>query len=153
MSERADVRGLHPSFTGLSDASLDRLVSIGTERSYPSGTAIFEADGPADEFFVIRSGVVALQITAPGREPLVVETLGPGELLGVSWAFPPHRWNWSAVARRDVEVVAFDTALIRDAANDDPELRTALLEAVASEAVSRLHATRMRLLDVYRAAS
>lgn len=153
MSGRADIRGLHPSFAGLSDDSLDRLATIGTRRMYPSGAAIFESDAPADEFFVIRSGVVALQMSAPGREPLVVETLGPGELLGVSWAFPPYRWNWSAVAQSDVEMVAYETAMVRDAAHADPELRTALLEAVASEAVSRLHATRMRLLDVYRAAS
>jgi CRP/FNR family cyclic AMP-dependent transcriptional regulator len=148
-----DIRGLHPSFASLSDASLDRLAVIGTERSYPSGSAIFEADGPADEFFVIRSGVVALRMSAPGREPLIVETLGPGELLGVSWAFPPYRWNWSAVAQRDVEAVGFDAATIRDAAHEYPELRAALLEAVASEAVGRLHATRMRLLDVFQAAS
>lgn len=153
MSERADLRGLHPSFTALSDRSLDHLAEIGVECRYGPGTAIFETDGVADRFFVIRRGVVALQVTAPGREPLVVETLGPGELLGVSWAFPPYRWNWSAVAQNEVEVVAFATEMIQTAVRDDPELRTALLEAVASEAIERLHATRMRLLDVYRAAS
>lgn len=153
MNERADLRGLHPSFTDLPDRSLDRLSDAATGRSYQAGAVIFEADGMADEFFVIRSGLAALQMTAPGREPLVVETLGPGELLGISWAFPPYRWNWTAIAQSDTEVVAFETDAIHDAARHDPVLRTALLEAVASESVDRLHATRMRLLDVYRAAS
>lgn len=153
MSDHAELRGLHPSFTDLPERSLDRLAGAATTRQYASGTAIFEADGQAKEFFVIRSGLVALQMTAPGREPLVVETLGPGELLGISWAFPPHRWNWTAIAQSDVEVVAFETDAIHEAAQDDPVLRTALLEAVASESVDRLHATRMRLMDVYRAAS
>lgn len=153
MSEQADLRGLHPSFNELPDSSLDFLADVGTERRYESGALIFEADGTADEFFVIRAGLVALQMTTPGREPLVVETLGPGELLGVSWAFPPFRWNWTAIARGDVDVLAFDAGTIHDAAHEDPMLRAALLEAVASEAVDRLHATRMRLLDIYQAAS
>jgi CRP/FNR family transcriptional regulator, cyclic AMP receptor protein len=153
MSEPADLRNLHPSFSRLPDASVARLAAASSERRYPAGTVIFEADGAADEFFVIRNGLVALQMIAPGRAPLVVETLGPGELLGVSWAFPPYRWNWSAVAQSDVEAVAFQTALVYNAAHEDPVLRAALLEAVASEAIGRLHATRMRLLDVYWAAS
>ena len=153
MSDHADLRGIHPSFNELPDSSLDLLAGAGSERRYQSGTLIFQADGTADEFFVIRAGLVALQMTTPGREPLVVETLGPGELLGVSWAFPPFRWNWTAIAQGDVDVLAFDADRIHDAAHEDPTLRVALLEAVATEAVDRLHATRMRLLDVYRAAS
>ena len=95
----------------------------------------------ADEFFVIRSGIVGLEMPAHGAQPLVLETLGPGELLGVSWAFPPYRWNWRAVAQSDVEAVAFDASAVRDVAKEDQALRMALLEAVASESIDRLHAT------------
>jgi CRP-like cAMP-binding protein len=152
MSE-LDLRRAHPSFEDLPESSLGALASSAEARHYESGTVIFEADTAADEFFIIRTGLVALQMTSLGREPLVVETLGPGELVGVSWAFPPYRWNWRAIAQGDVEVVAFDAAEVRDAAQTDQVLRTALLEAVAIEAIDRLHATRIRLMDIYGAGS
>lgn len=144
-----DFSNIHRTFSDLSESSLNLLEATAADRSYEAGQVIFEAEGGADEFFIIRSGIVALQMTSPGREPLVVETLGTGELLGVSWAFPPYRWSWTAVAQSDVEAVAFDATAVRDAAHRDRTLRTALLEAVATEAVDRLHATRLRLLDIY----
>lgn len=152
MSE-AELQRIHRSFYDLPEPSLAFLAASSGERRYESGGVIFEADGSADEFFIIRSGIVALEMASPGQEPLVVETLGPGELLGVSWAFPPYRWNWRAIARSDVDLVTFDAAGVRQAARQDPLLRTALLEAVATEATDRLHAARIRLLDIYRATS
>ena len=152
MNDKVNLLGLHPSFSELADDSLERLDAAGESRSFAAGDIIFEADGEADRFFVVRSGVVALQMVSPGREPLVVETLGPGELLGVSWAFPPFRWNWTAVAQTDVEAHSFEANLIHDAAHDDSALRAALLEALAIEAIDRLHATRLRLLDIYQGA-
>jgi CRP-like cAMP-binding protein len=147
-----DLRQIHRSLTELPDRSIDLLARNAAERHFEQGTVIFEADGPADEFFIITSGIVALKMAPSGTDPLVLETLGPGELLGVSWAFPPYRWSWRAVAQSEVDAVAFDAEGVRDAAHRDPVLRTALLEAVAIEATDRLHATRMRLLDIYRAA-
>ncbi len=145
-----DLRQIHRSFGELSDGAIELLAATSEERHYDQGSTIFTADADADEFYVIRSGIVALEMPSPDpSSPLVIETLGPGELLGVSWAFPPYRWNWRAVAQTDVDAVAFDAARARDAAHRDPALRMALLEAVAIEAIDRLHATRMRLADIY----
>lgn len=146
---KLELNDIHRSLGNLAPQSLELLADHADERRYEPGSVIFEGDGLADEFFIVRSGVVALEMPSPGRDPLIVETIGPGELLGVSWAFPPYRWNWRATAQSEVDVVAFDAAAVRDSAASDPALRTALLEAVAIEAVDRLHATRMRLLDIY----
>ena len=144
-----DLAGAHPTLAKLPAAALEELAANATTRSYQAGETLFEADTEAVEFFIVRDGLVALEMPTPGHEPLIVETLGPGELVGISWAFEPHRWNWRALAWTDAEVVAFDAAGVRGAANHDPELRIALLEIVAREAVGRLHATRVRLMDVY----
>ncbi len=137
----------------LPDPARRALAATASERSYQAGDTLFESDAEASEFFIVRSGLVALEMPAPGREPLIVETLGPGELVGISWVFEPYRWNWRAFAWSDVTAVAFDAPAVRDAAHQDPALRVALLELVAREAVSRLHATRVRLMDVYGATS
>jgi CRP/FNR family transcriptional regulator, cyclic AMP receptor protein len=147
-----DLRRAHRSFGNLSDEALELLATTAAAGHYEQGDVLFEADGEADEFFVVRSGIVALEMPARGAHPLVLETLGPGELVGVSWAFPPYRWNWRAVAQSEVDAIVFDAQSVRAVAQEDNMLRMALLEAVATEAIDRLHATRMRLLDIYGAA-
>ena len=44
----------------------------------------------------MRGGKVALSAHAPGKGHLLVQTLGPGETLGLSWLFPPYRWQFDA---------------------------------------------------------
>ena len=43
----------------------------------------------ADEFYVLRSGKVAVELDTPRRGPLVIETIVAGDVLGVSWLLPP----------------------------------------------------------------
>jgi two-component system response regulator DevR len=42
---------------------------------------------------IVRHGSVALDLNVPGRHPAVIETLGPGQLVGWSWLFAPGVWQ------------------------------------------------------------
>ncbi len=53
---------------------------------------------PAERFWLIRRGMVALELYVPGREPLVIETLEPSDVVGWSWLFAPYRWAGRASA-------------------------------------------------------
>jgi CRP-like cAMP-binding protein len=46
-----------------------------TERSF-----LLREGEPADRFFLIREGVAAVEIAAPGRDPIVVQTLIDGDV-------------------------------------------------------------------------
>lgn len=46
--------------TALPPPQRQRLMTLAREVSFPEDTRIFEADGPADRFWVIRSGAVSL---------------------------------------------------------------------------------------------
>ncbi|MGW3659695.1 cyclic nucleotide-binding domain-containing protein [Streptomyces sp. NPDC005151] len=83
----------HGFLGALSLGHRERLVATARDVSFPGGTRIFEAGGVADRFWIIRSGLVALDIHVPGRSAAVVETLGDGDLLGWSWLFEPYRWH------------------------------------------------------------
>jgi CRP-like cAMP-binding protein len=113
---------------------------------------IFEEDAPADHFFIVEQGRVGLEMTAPGRAPFVLQTLGPGELVGVSWLFPPFRWGWRARALAATETLRFDARWVRDRCQADRDLGFRVAAVLAEEAVRRLHGARLQLLDLYQAA-
>ncbi len=143
------LRDLTPLLRGLPQTDMEFLESVAARVEFESGDLIFEEDDPADNFYLITSGRVGLEVTPPTGGPVLVETLGPGDLLGVSWLFPPHRWNWRARALADTTSVRFDSAAVRARCESNVDLALHVYRSVAEEAVRRLHATRVRLLDLY----
>ncbi|GHK02255.1 hypothetical protein SY2F82_40520 [Streptomyces sp. Y2F8-2] len=131
-------------------AHRERLLGTGLDVSYPAGTRLFDEGGKADRFWLLRSGEVALDLYVPGRHPApVVETLGPGQLLGWSWISPPYRWHLGAEAVTAVEATQFPAADVLDVCAADPELGYALMRRFTEVVAERLQATRIRLLDLY----
>ncbi|MFJ9615181.1 cyclic nucleotide-binding domain-containing protein [Streptomyces noursei] len=142
-----------PDFLGaLPPAHRDRLRILAREVSFPAELRIFDEGGPADRFWVIRSGTVALDVYEPGRGAAVVETLGDGELLGWSWLFEPYHWHLGARTRAPVTAYEFDAEQVREAIDADPVFGLAVTRCVAAVAIGRrLRAARLRLLDLYGA--
>jgi CRP-like cAMP-binding protein len=136
-------------FAGLEAAHLDLIAGCGWLHRLQGGETIFETDGPADRFFLLRGGRVALQVTAPGRGTIVVQTLREGDTLGWSWLFPPYRWQLDAVALEPTPVVEFDGACLRGKCEQDHELGYQLLRRFSQLMLRALIATRVQLLDVY----
>ncbi|GGX75427.1 cyclic nucleotide-binding domain-containing protein [Streptomyces minutiscleroticus] len=126
-----------------------RLLRLAHDVSFPPGARICAEDGRADRFWVVRSGTVALDMRMPGRPPAVVATLGPGELVGWSWLFPPASWQPGAVALGPVRAHRFDGPAVRLLCRSDPDLGTAVGRWAGQVLARRLHAARSRLLDAY----
>jgi CRP-like cAMP-binding protein len=104
---------------------------------------------PADAFYVIRAGAVALETAVPGRGPVMLQTLHDGEILGWSWLVAPHRTAFDARALDVTHTIAFDGACLRGRCESDPGIGFDLLKLVASVLAERLQDTRLRLLDLY----
>lgn len=136
--------------TKLSNTELKFFESVSREVQLVNGEILFEEGGAADTFFIVSKGKVGLELTSPGRAPMVIQTLGPGDLVGVSWFFQPYRWNWRARALTDTTLVAFDAVEVRHKCEVDRDLSLEVLGVVAEEVVRRLHRTRIQLLDLYR---
>jgi CRP-like cAMP-binding protein len=115
----------------------------------PKGHLFFAEGDTARRFWLIRSGHVALELHAPQGRQLIVETLGEGDLLGLSWLIPPHQWQFSATAVQDTMTFEFNADAVRAACESDAGFGYQLLQRVMSAASSRLQATRVRMLDLY----
>ncbi|MFF9481875.1 cyclic nucleotide-binding domain-containing protein [Streptomyces sp. NPDC014733] len=140
----------HDFLGALPAAHRARLLSLAREVSFPAGSRLFDEAGAADRFWVLRDGRVALDARFPDRGPVVVETLGRGDLLGWSWLFEPYRWHLGARTREPVRAYEFDARRVRAAIDEDPSFGLAVTRCVASVAIGRrLRACRIRLLDLY----
>ncbi|MEU9251946.1 cyclic nucleotide-binding domain-containing protein [Streptomyces sp. NPDC048270] len=126
------------------------LMSQAREVNFPEGARIFDEGTRAESFWIVRSGTVTLQIPVAGRRtPAPVENLGPGELVGWSWLFPPYAWQLSAEAMTPVRAYEFDGARVRMLMDADPAFGSAIGHWVGRVLALRLHQTRTRLLDLY----
>jgi len=150
--ERLDaVLAGHPFFRGLKAEYLDLIAGCAANVYIEAGRVLFAEGDPADRFWAVRHGSVSVEIHAPDRGPLVVQTLGPGEILGWSWLFPPHIWKFDARAREAVRATVFDGACLRDKCDADPALGYELMKRLARVVTRQLEMTRLQLLDLYGA--
>ncbi|MGE0483675.1 MAG: cyclic nucleotide-binding domain-containing protein [Gammaproteobacteria bacterium] len=139
----------HPFFSGFDPAHTALIAGCGRIAAYKPGEFLFQAGLPANDFFLLRRGTVALELEVPGRGPFRFGTATAGEVIGWSWLFPPHEWQFDARAVDDVGVVRFDGTCLRGKCEADPVLGYAVMKAFAGVLVDRFLDTRLQLVDVY----
>lgn len=144
------IRDSSELLTRLSNTELEFFETVSHEARLANGEILFEEGGAAESFFIVATGKIGLEMTIPGRAPVVIQTLGPGDLVGVSWFFPPYRWNWRARALEETTLVTFDALEVRRECEVNRDLAFEVQGVVAEEVVRRLHRTRIQLLDLYR---
>lgn len=138
-----------PFLAGMSPERLALVAGCGSNVSFAAGETIFREGDPADTFYVIRHGTVAIELHLPARGAMTVETIDAGEVIGWSWLFPPYRWHFDGRALSEVRATAFDGACLRGKCDADPALGYDLTKRFAQVFSERLQWTRLRLLDVY----
>jgi CRP/FNR family transcriptional regulator, cyclic AMP receptor protein len=144
----AELSG-HAFMSGMPDGYVGVLAQACRVIRVPAGHRFFSEADAANRFWLIASGHVALDIDVPGRTALILETLGKGDLLGLSWLVPPYEWQFGAAAVQETMAFELDAAAVRAACEEDPGLGYQLLRRVMSAALSRLQAGRIRMLDLY----
>lgn len=149
MKTHADVVAAQEIFSGLADDHLEAIGGLCTDVQFDGDAWVLREGDPADVFFVLIEGRVALEINAPPRPPLTIETLGPGEVVGISWILPGHHWTFDARAIEPCSAVAIDATRLRAICDADPALGYTLYRRFSGLVRSRLQATRVQLLDLY----
>jgi CRP/FNR family transcriptional regulator, cyclic AMP receptor protein len=136
----------HPFLRGMSADQLAVLAGTAQDVTFPARHRLFEDGGYATRFWLIRSGHVLLDLHIPGEGPVVIESIGMGELLGWSWLVPPYRWAFGAVAATALEAFEFDAPAVRECCAADPGLGYELHQRITQVLAKRLQATRIRLI-------
>jgi CRP/FNR family cyclic AMP-dependent transcriptional regulator len=140
----------HPFVRGLEPRFIDALGARGHLVEFEPREVIFREGDPADTFYLVRSGIVALQVDAGEPFPQAIQHINEGSALGWSWLFPPYEWQFDAVAQTPVRAMAFDAAALREEFEADPFFGYHIMGKVAELMVKRLHATRHQLIHASR---
>ena len=136
-------------YKGLNENHLELLAECATNVTFEAGQSIIEEGQPADKFYLISYGKVAVQVFTEGRGSLTLETLQEGEVLGWSWLVAPYRWRFDAKAMTLTRAIAFDAKRLREKLDQNHGLGYELLKRFVPVIAGRLEATRFQLLDVY----
>lgn len=149
MNEVEAALAATPLFAGLPSGQLETMAGCARAVEAHPGSRLLHVGGPADRFWLVRSGRVAVEIDAVARGPVVLETIGPGDLVGVSWLLPPYVSTFDAVVVDEARLVEFDASCLRGKCEADPVLGYALYRRFAAVLRERLQAARLQLTDVY----
>ena len=139
----------HPFYRGLAEAHLKLIVECARTARFAEGEVLFREGDPADWFYLIREGLVAVEVNVPHGDRITLQTVGEGDVVGWSWLFPPYRWYFDAKALRPTQMLAFDGRCLRTKCEADHDLGYELIKRAADTLRERLDAARLQLLDMY----
>ncbi|UCG51163.1 MAG: cyclic nucleotide-binding domain-containing protein [Candidatus Latescibacterota bacterium] len=139
----------HPFLEGLDPPHLEVIAGCASNVRFNKGDYIFREEDEADRFFLIRHGLVALDVFVPQRGPVTIDTIQEGDVLGWSWLFPPYSWHFDARALQLTRAVAFDGKCLREKCDKDVQLGYELVKRFAQVIMQRLQSARLQLLDIY----
>src|SRR5260370_3406678 len=123
-AQEKSVLGAQPFLRGLPDDHLATLAGLCRHVAVPSGRRLFDEDARADRFWLIDAGQVVIDTTVPGRGRLIIETLGRGDVTGVSWLLPPpYQWRVRAVTTHAPPALEFACPALRPAPGTQTPLR------------------------------
>jgi len=140
----------HYCFKGLEKKYLDMIVARATHAGYDEGDYIFHEGDKGDKLYIIREGIVALETRlAPDRDPITIQMIGEGDVLGWAWLFPPHLCHFDAKAVAPTKTVVLDGTFIRTKCEEDHDLGYELMKRFASLIQQRLQAVRLQNPNMY----
>jgi CRP-like cAMP-binding protein len=139
----------HPFFKGLKEEYLDFITGCASNVVFKENEIILREGEPADKFFLVREGKVALQINIPQHEPIIIQTVESGDILGWSWLIPPHQYRFTCRAVENTRAVALDGKCLRNKCEENHDLGYELLKRLAGVFTKRLEVTRRQLINIY----
>lgn len=114
-----DVIAKQEFFRGLSPAHIELLANSAMEIEFEAGQYLLTQGDPANRFFVILEGRVAIETDVPEHSRIPVGVLGPGDEVGWSWLFPPHLLQLSARAIEPTKALFFYAVRIHQNCEQD----------------------------------
>jgi CRP-like cAMP-binding protein len=149
MDDLERVLRAHPFLAELEPEHVKFLVGCAKNVRFRAGEYLMRAGDREDTLYLIRQGSVAIEMPRPGSEAICVETLGAGDVLGVS-LLTPAAAHLDCRSRETVVALAIDNACLQRKMTEDPRLGFAISMRLLERTYDRLSRARLQHLDVYR---
>lgn len=142
----------HPFVEEFQSEHVEKLASLATRVRFSDGQVIFREGDECADFYLLVSGLVALEIVAPDHT-FRVQTLSSGDELGWSALLMGRGKHFQARALERVETLAFDGGDLLAACKRDPQFGFVFMHRLLGVVAGRLQATRLQLLDMHSPAA
>jgi CRP-like cAMP-binding protein len=144
LAEHAFLKDLEPRYLKL-------LAGCASMVNFPSNQIIFKEGEVAKQFFLIRSGHVALEIHTHRRGSIIVQTLGEGDVLGWSWFIEPNLWNFDARTIELTRAITVDAECVLNLCDEYPDFEIKFMRRFGKVLVDNIKSLRLQLVDFYGA--
>ncbi len=136
----------HPFLRGLNSGHLSALADCAMRTRFREGEMIFREGDPANRFYLVMSGQVALE-TSGIEKSVTVQTISGGDVLGWSWLFPPYYTHFSARAAKKTEAMFFYGTRLREMCEENHDLGYEIVRRIAAVVIDRLVAAERQLVE------
>jgi CRP-like cAMP-binding protein len=140
---------LHPFLVGMNQKQLALLTGCAMAVQFQKGQVIFREGELANRFYLIETGKVTLESSGGEGNPVVIDTIGAGDLLGWSWMFQPYTWHFTARAAEVTTAIFFYGTILREYCEDDHSLGYELLKRMSLVMNRRMQAARNKMLAIH----
>lgn len=134
-------------FSGLSEPYSEIVADLAMDYEVKAGELLFRHGEAATRFYLVTHGRVAIELYAPGREPIVVEHIENDDVVGWSWLVAPYRWNFDARAVEPSSLIGVDAPALRARCNAEPAFGYEIIRRFIPVMAHRLSNARERLVE------
>ncbi len=138
----------HPFVEQFAAEHVDKLAGIATRVRFDRDQIIFREGDECSDFFLLLSGLVALEIVETGHTHRI-QTLSAGHEFGWSALLMGSGKHFQARALERTEALALDGGALLTACKRDPQFGFVLMQRLLGVVAERLQATRLQLHDMY----
>jgi len=149
MDDLARVLAAHPFLAELDPEHVSFLVGCTKNVRFRAGDHLVSEGDREDTLYLIRQGGVAIEMRRAGGEVVCVETIGAGDVIGIS-LLAEAASHLDCRARESVVAFAIDSACMLRKMTEEPRLGFALAMRLLARTYERLSRARLQHLDIYR---
>ena len=133
----------------LAPETQERLAKLGVIQDFEADEVILHEGEDANEMGILISGQLALRTLVPGRGPVTILSVEPGDIFGWSAVLAAMQVQSTVVATEKSQALVIEGTKLRAALKEDHALAASLYPRVLQAVARRLRATRLQLLDLF----
>jgi CRP-like cAMP-binding protein len=137
-----------PFFGGLSDASLDLLISMLVEHRFDAGATVVAEGEPGRSMYVVHSGKLAVSKRGDSGRVIDIAALGPGDFFGEMTLVEMHNRSATVVTKSPTVLYELTARNLYDCYKADIHAYVMVLQNINRELCRRLRRTDNRVIEL-----
>lgn len=144
-----DALRQHPFTHVLTEPEREELAQFARLRSTRAGEYLMREGQVCPGLFLLLSGQAEVELHVGSAGSRQLQSLGPGDAAGWSWALPPYKSAFDVRISRPSEVVELSGPDLRALGDTSPALAYRLMIQLLALLSERLRNTRYQVADLY----